>query len=324
MPGNGYAALGYLTFGVRGFYLSMISFNHQVFLAVAQYASFTKASEALFISQPAVSKHIKQLEEYYKSALFERNGKTILLTEAGKVLHQHLLAANDISKQIEFDLASLNGGRQVKGELKLGASTTVALYIIPQVLSAFRKRYPDVKISLLNRNSENVLNALLAKEIDLAIIEGAGKRGQVSTQHFITDEVVPVCSSKSPVAQKQTYSLAELLKAPVALRERGSGTLVAIKSSLAKKGFKLSQLDICMRLGGTEALKNFLLADECIGFLPLKAVAKELQYGELTRLFVDGFSIVRQFYFVRRHGEEANGLNNSFARFALSYYNQKL
>lgn len=302
----------------------MIAFNHQVFLAVAQYASFTKASEALFISQPAVSKHIKQMEEYYQSPLFERHGNTVVLTEAGKVLYQHLQAAYDIRKQIEFDLAGLNSERLVKGELKLGASTTIALYIIPPVLSAFRKRYPDVKISLLNRNSENVMNALLAKEIDLAIVEGAAKRAQVSIQHFITDEVVPVCSSKSPAAQKQTVSLAELLKAPIAMREQGSGTLVAIKKALSQRGYKLSQLDICMRLGGTEALKNFLLADECIGFLPLKAVAKELKYGELTRLFVDGLSITRQFSFVRRHGEEANGLNNLFTRFSLSYYNQTL
>lgn len=302
----------------------MLSFNHQVFLTVAQHLSFTKASESLFISQPAVSKHIRQLEELYKTALFERNNKVVLLTEAGEILYRHLLSATNIGKQIEFDLASLSNKQNLKGELKLGASTTVALYIIPAVLSAFRKRYPEVRISLLNRNSENILNALLNKEIDLAVIEGKSKMAQVSSHHFLTDEVVAVCSSKSPLAQKPKYTLANLLEAPIALRERGSGTLAAIKSVLAKKGYKLSQLKICMRLGGTEALKNFLLADDCFGFLPLKAIAKELKYGELVRLLVDDLVITRQFYFILRHGEENNGLNNSFIRFSLSYYNQRL
>lgn len=301
----------------------MIQFSHQVFLIAARHLSFTKASEALFISQPAVSKHIRGLEEQYKTPLFERSGRQVTLTEAGTVLYKHLQLAENLSKQIDLDLSTAPGHKGLKGDLKIGASTTVALYLIPPVLSAFRKRHPEVKMSLLNRNSENVMAALLAHEIDLAIIEG-GRRSGVSALHYLTDEVVPVCSAKSAMASQTTYTLAELLKAPVALRERGSGTLTAVKTALAGKGWKLSHLDICMRLGGTEALKNFLLADDCIGFLPLKAIAKELHYGELVRLYVEELSITRQFYFVRRRGEETDALTQAFIRFALSFHNQKL
>ena len=302
----------------------MLSINHKVFLEVAQHLSFTKASEALFISQPAVSRHIQNLEEHYKCRLIERNGRIISLTKAGTILYKHLLNAQSLAKQIEFDLSSLNEQSHLEGTLKLGASTTVALYIIPPVLSAFRKQNEGVSISLLNRNSENVLKALLANEIDLGIIEGKEKMSKVSSQLFLNDEVVPVCSAGSYLAKKLHYKVKELKNIPVALRELGSGTLAALKQALKNKGIDLTDLKISLRLGGTEALKNFILADDSLGFLPSKSVVKELKNGELVRLFFDDLTIVRNFYFIQRFGDENSGMNNAFIRFAKRHYNIKL
>ncbi|MEQ9592590.1 MAG: LysR substrate-binding domain-containing protein [Cyclobacteriaceae bacterium] len=302
----------------------MLSFKHSVFFEVASQMSFTKASQTLFISQPAISKHIKQLEELYKVSLFERRGNTIALTEEGQILYEFILKANAIEKQLQFELNTHRDPQRIKGELKLGASTTVALYIVPSVLSGYRKKYPDIKISLFNRNSESVLKALLDHEIDLGIMEGKNKIAQVKSQHFLTDEVVAVCAAKSELTKKPKLNIADVKEIPIALRERGSGTLAAIKQALGAKGIKMSDLKICMRLGGTEALKNFLLADDCLGFLPARAVAKELRDGDLTRLFIEDFVISRQFYFVQRHGDENHGLNSSFIKFAKSHYNIKL
>lgn len=301
----------------------MISFNHKVFFEVARLLSFTKAAEALFISQPAVTRHIQQLEKLYGTSLFDRKGAAISLTPAGELLHHHLMSAMAISRQIETDI-SLNDHRVFKGDLKIGASTTVALYIIPPVLSAFRKRHAAVNISLLNRNSENVLNALLNHEIDMGIIEGKNKMPNVSSQYFITDEVVAVCAATSSLAKDSEYTLADLLKMPLAIRERGSGTLAVLNDALFKHDIKLTDLNICMRLGGTEALKNFMVADGCLGFLPKRSVAKELASGELVRLFFEDLSIVRQFYFIRRHGDENNKMNAAFIKFAKNHYNIKL
>ncbi|MEQ9415112.1 MAG: LysR substrate-binding domain-containing protein, partial [Cyclobacteriaceae bacterium] len=213
---------------------------------------------------------------------------------------------------------------QIKGDLRLGASTTVALYIVPPVLSGFRKKYADVKISLFNRNSESVLTALKDREIDLGIVEGRNKIGQVKSEHFLTDEVVPVCAARSALTKNPRIDIKDLPTIQVALRERGSGTLAAVKHSLSGKGIKMTDLDISMRLGGTEALKNFLLADDSLGFLPARAVAKELASGELVRLYIDDLTITRQFYFVQRHGDENRGLNASFIKFAKNHYNIKL
>ncbi|MEE1944902.1 LysR family transcriptional regulator [Pedobacter sp. KR3-3] len=299
----------------------MLSYQHQVFIEVAKHLSFTKASEALFISQPAISKHIHNLEAHYKTPLFERKKGAVTLTLAGQILQLHLQTAASLAQQIEFDIGSIYNEQLLKGELKLGASTTIALYIIPAVLSAFRKQNEAVKMSLLNRNSENVMAALLNHEIDLAIVEGKDKMANVHSQYFLAEQVVAVCASGSHLAKQQHYQLDELKHMPLSLRERGSGTLTAIGQALAQHGLKTSDLNVCMRLGGTEALKNFILADDSLGFLPLKAVAKELERGELVQLYIDGLNIERHFYFVQRLGDENNGMNKAFIRFAKGHYN---
>lgn len=291
---------------------------------MAQQLSFTKASQTLFISQPAISKHIRLLEEEYKTSLFERKGNSISLTDEGAILYNFLLRGQELEKQLEFELNTHRDPSEIKGDLKLGTSTTVTLYIVPPVLSGFRKKYPDVRISLFNRNSENVLTALKDREIDLGIVEGSGKIGQVKSEYFLTDEVLPVCSVRSVLTKNPRIVIKDLPTIPIALRERGSGTLATVKHSLSTKGIKISDLNISMRLGGTEALKNFLLADDSLGFLPARAVARELASGELVRIYIDDLTITRQFYFVQRHGDENRGLNTSFIKFAKNHYNIKL
>lgn len=302
----------------------MLSFNHEVFLEVARQLSFTKASQVLYISQPAITKHIQQLEKHYKASLFNRKGNTISLSEAGRTLFDFLTKAKGIEKQLEYEINTHRDKFHAKGELKLGASTTIALYIIPTVLSGFRKKHPEVRISLLNRNTENVLKALLDNEIDLGIVEGKNKMSQVHSQPFLADEVVPVCSAHSYLTKKMKYTISDIKDIPIVLRERGSGTLAVVKHALGSHGIKMSDLKISIRLGGTEALKNFVLADDSMGFLSMRAVSKELASGELVRLYIDGFTVVRQFYFIQRHGDENHGLNDAFIKFAKSYYNIKL
>ncbi len=294
----------------------MIALTHRVFLEVAANLSFSKASKALFISQPAVSKQIKILEDQYQLPLFERKGNSILITEAGKKLYRYLLEAREIEKKIEFDLSTISKGESAGGFLKLGASTTIALYILPSVLSGFQQKYPNMDVQLVNRNSENVMNALLDHEIDVGIIEVENKLTTVSYQHFLNDEVIAVCSSKSNLAGKH-LSVDELKTIPLALRERGSGTLNALLHALNAHHLKPSDLKVKIRLGGTEALKNFLLADECLGFLPRPSILRELKSGDLVEVPVENLNIKRSFYFIRRKGSEEYGLTKQFIRYCI-------
>ena len=295
----------------------MLSTSHTVFIEVAKELSFSKAAQTLFISQPAISNHIKMLEIQYQNALFNRKGNSISLTPAGEILYRHLEDALNIERQIEFELSTLEDAVNAKGRLKIGASTTVALYIIPKILSAFHQQHPSLDIQLVNRNAENITIALLQNEIDIGIVEVFQKRTTISYTDFMTDEIVAVCAATSTIAKTKKIDVKNLFKFPVALREFGSGTLLALTYALKKQDIHIEDLNVKVRLGGTEALKNFLLADYCIGFLPKKSIVKELAHRELVQLNITGLKVIRHFCFIQRKGSEEFGLTKQFVRFAL-------
>lgn len=292
----------------------MIDYRYEVFLSVASKLSFSKAAEDLFVSQPSISKHIKILEDQAGVALFERKGNSISLTKSGEKLYAHLQRAKLIQKNILADFTSTKNNLEVKGDLKIGASTTVSLYILPKILASFHKEFPKANVLLVNRNSENVLKALNEHEVDLAIVENSMRMTSVRSSPFMFDHIIAVCSKN--VAVKPNMEIETLKSSPLALRERGSGTLAALVDNLKSLDIKLGDLNIIARLGGTEALKNYLIAGEAIGFLSRIAVEKELASGELIELHIPGLQIRRDFYFVMRQGEESFGLSKSFIKMA--------
>ncbi|AEW00635.1 LysR family transcriptional regulator [Niastella koreensis] len=302
----------------------MLSYSHEVFFEVATNLSFSKAADILYISQPAITKHIQSLEKHYKISLFERKGNSVSLTSEGKILLEYVVKGRELQRQLEFDISKQKDLQLAKGSFTLGTSTTISLYVIPPVFSAFHQQYPNIDLKLVNRNSENILKALLDHEIDLAITEGRNTITSVKYQFFLTDEVIPVCSAKSSLVKKKNIAPDELKTIPVALRERGSGTLSAVTEALQKCKLSIADLQHKIVLGGTEALKNFLLDDTCLGFLPLRSVARQLKNGELVRLTIPGLTIHRSFYFMQRRGSEADRINQLFIKLATSHYNKKL
>ncbi len=290
-------------------------------MEVARVLSFTKASEALFISQSAISKQVKRLEEYYKTGLFERSGNSISLTAAGKLLYQKLLEAKQLQQELHQEFSELNEHFSPQISMVIGASTTISLYILPPVLSAFLQQNPNAQLTLKNRNSENIVKALLEHEIDLGIVEGVNKLSNVTYTPFLTDEVIAVCSSKNPL-KKQQLELKDLYDIPLALREPGSGTLAVLAAALEKKKVRLLDLTIKIRLGGTEALKNFVRVDTCLAFLPRQAVLKELESGELVELPIEGLTVKRNFNFIQRKGTENNSPYREFMRFMKQRYSK--
>ena len=294
-------------------YHLMLSITYETFFEVATRLSFSKAAEVLFISQPAVSKQIKKLEEELGLPLFVRKGNIITLTSTGKNLVKYLYGAKKIQRQILSDVNIIKNQRAARGELKIGASTTISLYVMPKILSSFHSKFPNISILLINRNSENVLAALINQEIDLAIIEAHHQINSVHFQPFMHDEIIPVCARHSPYGNQDIH-LSELKNLPVAIRERGSGTLAILTDQLARHKLKLGDLNIIARLGGTEALKNFLIVDNAIGFLSRLSVQEELQSGALREVNINDLSIIRKFNFVMRKGEESVGIIRAFIK----------
>ena len=293
----------------------MLSNRHEVFYQVAIHLSFSKASQVLFISQPAISKHIKFLESYYKVSLFERKRNTIILTEAGHILYAQIKEAKRIESLLEYQMSVINKKLNAKGILKLGASTTVALYFLPKILSKFHHEFSNIQINLLNRNTDTIVQALLNEEIDIGIVEGRKKNSSLLYKHFLSDEVVAVCSKHSFIANKKSIKIEEIVKLPIVLREQGSGTLEALKESLRTHKIKLSDLTVSIRLSGTEALKNFLKEDISLGFLPKGAILREIESGELQIVKIENLKIFRDFYFIQRRGSAINDINKIFIKF---------
>lgn len=290
-----------------------MDFRLRVFQSVAQNLSFTKASKELFISQPAISKHIQELEIQYKTPLFERAGSKIRLTEAGGLLLLHagqLLAGY---RQLDFEMNLLTN--HFSGRLSLGASTTIAQYVLPPVLSSFIRKFPDIHVSLMNGNSREIEQALADGKITLGLVEGNSRQNSMHYVPFMKDELVVVAHVGSSLARFDEITMQQLCTFPLVLRENGSGTLEVLESVLAVHHIKLSALNILIQLGSTESIKLFLENSDCLGIVSVRAVNKELINGTLKIIDVAGFSAERMFSFVELQGQNG-GLEESFIHFA--------
>jgi len=298
----------------------MADFRLEVFYTVAKRLSFTKAASELFITQPAVTKHIRELEEQYKTKLFERNGNKIRLSAAGELLLYHAEALFTIYRRIDFDLHTLT--QRSQGLLRMGASTTIAQYVIAPILAGFREKFTDIQLSLINGNTEQIEKALLAREIELGFIEGRSKNQEISYQEFIKDEIVLVCGKDHPWAKKTSIKTASLKEIRFVLREQGSGTLEVIDYALKSSGLSIADLNVEIHLGNAETIKAYLLNTNCMAFLSVHAVSKELQNGDLRIIDVEDLTIERLFYMVHLQGK-AEGLVERFTRFAKQFHNLK-
>lgn len=298
-----------------------MDFRLKVFYTVALRLNFTKAATELYITQPAVSKHIQELEETYKTKLFERNGSKIALTPAGKILLKYTKSIFDIYREIDFEMSSFNKERQ--GLLRLGASTTISQYIISPVLASFHQKQKDIKVNLLNGNTEQIENALINKEIEIGIVEGQSKNQSIKYIPFLKDELVLVCNSKNPFIKQNEISLNDLKSMKFITRERGSGTLEVIEFALKKAGLKFNDLQIEMQLGSTESIKSYLLNSDCFAFMSIHAVCKELKNKELIVLDVEELSIERYFYIITLQGK-SDSLSELFIQNLAFHYNLKL
>lgn len=298
-----------------------MDFRLKVFYTVANRLSFTKAATELFITQPAVSKHIQELEEQYKIKLFDRNGSKISLTKAGELLLKHTKNIFEIYREIDFDLSTLINQQQ--GTLRLGASTTISQYIIPPLLARFHQKMKDIKVNLLNGNTEQIESALLNKEIEIGIVEGQSKNQSIKYTKFLKDELVLVCNSKNPLVNKEEITKEDLTNMRFLMREQGSGTLEVIEYALKPFEIKLSQLTVEMQLGSTESIKSYLMNSNCVAFISIHAINKELKNNELTVIDVKNLMIERFFYIITLQGK-TDSLSELFIKNISSYYNLKL
>ena len=295
----------------------MLDFRLNVFYTVAKRLSFTKAAAELYVTQPAVTKHIQELEHHFGTALFDRRGNQISLTTAGSLLLRHTETIMTTYRQLAFDMNALKG--EPGGTLRLGASSTVAQYVIPPVLARFHEQSADVSISLLSGNTEQIEQALLHNDIDLGLVEGRTHHSDIRYTPFVKDELVLICRADHPLADRDEITLDELRTVPIVLRERGSGSLEVVEHALRGANLRLTDFTVEMQLGSTESIKSYLSSSRCMAFVSVFAVQDELKAGTLNVVDIDGLSIQRDFYSIQLQGV-SEGLADTFMRFARQHY----
>ena len=294
----------------------MENFRLKVFRAVAKHLNFRKAAEELCLTQPAVTLQIKTLEQYLGVQLFDRSGARISLTSAGSVLLKY---AHNIEELESAALAALSllAGDQ-RGDLRIGASLTIAQYILPHLLGAFQQQHPQVRPHVTTCNTEQVLEALVARDVSVGFIEGPALRRDVHTETFLEDEIVLMVPPAHEWSERGFVEPAELKQERMIMRERGSGTRRVVEMALQKAGVQAKQLKLAMEFDSTEGIMTAVEAGLGIGFASLWSISKALQLGSLRVVPIHDVRITRPLRVAYARSQEPQGITLAFLHFLRS------
>jgi len=291
----------------------MPDYRLHVFKVAAEGLNFTRAARELHISQPAVTQHIKQLEEHYGQALFVRGPAGLSLTASGELLYEHALRAATAEADLEARLRT--DDRSLRGTLKIAASTSIAQYLLPRWLGDFAQAHPQVRLDLRMGNTEEVGAALSAGRVELGLIEGFYSRREFKSERFMEDEIVVVAAPSHPLAKKKELSLGDLAAAPWVLREPGSGTREVVERALKRVRVNPKKLHTVLESWSSETIKGLVETGAGVAFLSRLALRHEIAAGALVVLPVAGLQIRRALQVLRPQGPPLNGLAGHFARF---------
>lgn len=265
----------------------------RTFKTVADLSSFSLAAGKLKLSQPSVSYQVKELEEALGVPLLDRLGKRVQLTEAGTLLYGYARRMLDVLDEATVALEEMRGIK--RGTLRVGASTTVGIYLLPAALGAFKKLHPGLIISLEIGTRERVQQQVLRNELDLAVVGPALKDPDLAIIPFLTDELVVVAPAGHPLAGKRGVSLQDLADQPFVMREAASGSRWSLEKAARKAGVKLT---VAMELGSNGAIKHAVESGLGIAVISRYACTLELSSGRLVELHVAGFPIRRDWHIV--------------------------
>ena len=252
----------------------------QVFYSVARHLSFTKAAEALHMTQPAVTFQVRQLEEQFNTRLFDRTHNRINLTEAGDRVYHYAKQIFELYARMEGEIRELTG--EVSGVVIIGASTTIAEYMLPPLLGAFKRKFPDVIIRLRVSNTDGIVAMVEDNEIDLGVVEAPVPNKSLVVEVCRIDQLVAVLPPEHELAGRASLPVADVLKFPFIAREEGSGTREVTFDYLRGAGLDPADLTVVMELGSPESIKGAIEAGMGISILSRSTIGKELELRTLT------------------------------------------
>ncbi len=292
----------------------MDEFRLRVFVTAARTLSFSKCAAALNITQPAVSRHIGEIEARYGMPLFTRGTSGVALTKAGGLLLSHAEGLLSAYQKMDYDMELLSQTSQ--GRLSIGASTTIAMYLLPPVLASFMELSGGVEVSMLSGNSENVEQWLRDGTVDIGFVENASRRPWLHYEPLMADELVLVAGTQGRYGAIEAVTPEELRELPIVLREKGSGTREIIERALNRRGIRVEDLNVVIELSSTEAIKSFVRSSDTVAIVSVIALHRELADSSLRIVDIDGIDMPREFATVVRPGE-FSGLNARFHDFVI-------
>ncbi len=286
----------------------LTDFRLKVFVVVAQELSFTRAAAELCVSQPAVTKHIKELERLTSTALFLRQGSRISLTDHGAALLPYAQSILDGYGRLNDTLQQEN--HSYSGVIRVGVSTTIIQYILPAVLAKFKKVYPQVEIQLKGGNSGDITAEVARQRLDFALVEGATTSSEFHYQTFAEDRLILVSALRS----RKMIEIGEIPNLPLIIRESGSGTLDVLERHLTAHHISLRNLNVVMQIGSSEGIIRYLRESNTYAFISQSAVREHIEAGRLTEVTVRGLEIVRPLRVLSLHGHRGR-LSDLFIAF---------
>jgi len=294
----------------------------KVFCTVAETKSFSKTSEIIHLTQPAVSLQIQALEEKYETKLFDRSSSTVALTLAGETLYKYAKEILALYASAEKAIGKQTG--ILKGSLTIGAGSNIGNYILPAVITEFRNSHPKMKLYLHVNNTKRIVELLNSGNIDIGLVEGDVSRQKITVKKLLSDELVLIVPPAHQWAKRQDVSISELVKESFILREAGSGTRQIIEKFLGRHGITLYDMKVSTVLGSTEAIKDAVENGLGVSIISRWAARKESKYGTLCLLGIKEEKMVRDFSLVVNKNSVSSNTLEEFLSFLRSYPFERL
>ena len=285
----------------------------RLFCAVVEKKSFSRAGEAVFLSQPTVSLQIKALEQELGTRLFDRQGREVLVTGSGKLLYGYARKILQLADEAEQTIAQLKG--LIRGETIIGASTIPGEYILPRLLAEFKGTYPGIEINLVIGDTKEIIHKVLDNEVEIGFVGQREGSEKLVFHGFSTEKLVLIAPVDSPLPTHDQITVGELKKAPLILRESGSGTRGTVERRLRELGVKEADLNIVMRVGSTAAVKKAVESGAGVSIISERAIENEIKLGTIKKLPIKDLELHREFFTVYRRGRSHSPATKALLEF---------
>jgi len=270
----------------------------KIFCAIVEKRSFSKAGEAVFLSQPTVSLQIKSLEQKLGTRLLDRQGREVTITKSGEALYSYAQKILHLVDEARQSIEQLKG--LIRGEITIGASTIPGEYILPGILAEFKGNYPGIEINLVIDDTKGITQKVIDNDVDLGVV-GTRERGDALLfTPFTREGLVLIDPSASRWFRGKRATMEELKKIPFIIRERGSGTRASLQQKFHEAGFKETDFHIAMTAGSTAAVKKAVESGAGVSFVSEKAIVNEIKLGLVKKITVQGLELDREFFIVSR------------------------